>query len=109
MRIKNKIGFEKKIEVFHSFWATLSELMENAGVSENFTARIVGHKLETMTYGHYSGGIHFKKEVEAMAKVKYKKGSIMTEKDQLELLTKQVAALIKEVKIMSEALTKLTA
>ena len=50
-----------------------------------------------------------KMAVEAMAKVKYKKGSIMTEKDQLELLTKQVAALIKEVKTMSEALTKLTA
>ena len=33
----------------------------------------------------------------------------MTEKDQLELLTKQVAALIKEVKTMSEALTNLIA
>ena len=75
MRIKNQLSFEKKVEVFHSFRATLSELMKNAGVSENFAARIVGYQLETMTYGHYAGGIHFHKAIESMAKVEYKRAA----------------------------------
>ena len=44
---------------------------ESAGVLENFAARIIGHQVDTMTYGLYSGEIDWDKAVEAMSKVDY--------------------------------------
>ena len=49
----------------------LANQFENAGVEEKFAARIIGHKVESMTYGLYSGKIDWNNAVAAMAKVKY--------------------------------------
>jgi len=70
-RLKKKLGFENKRHAFHSLRATLAARFESAGVLENFAARIIGHQVETMTYGLYSGKIDWDKAVEAMAKVSY--------------------------------------
>ena len=72
-RLKDKLGFEKKRHAFYSFRATLANRMENAGVEELFAARIIGHKVDTMTYGIYSGGIDWNKAVQSMARVEYLK------------------------------------
>jgi integrase len=45
-----------RVHVFHSIRKTVVTLLENAGVSENVTADIVGHEKPRITYGLYSGG-----------------------------------------------------
>lgn len=42
-------------KTFHSIRRTVVHLLEGAGVAENLTADIVGHKKTTMSYGLYSG------------------------------------------------------
>ena len=74
-RLKEKLGFEKKRHAFHSFRATLANRFESAGVPENFAARIIGHHIETMTYGTYSGGIDWNECVNAMGKVQYQRST----------------------------------
>lgn len=70
-RLKADLGFRTKKEVFHSLRGTLANRFENAGVNETFAARIIGHQIETMTYGVYSGQIDWDKAVEAMSQVQY--------------------------------------
>ena len=72
-RLKSKLGFQTKRHAFHSFRSTLSNRFENAGVEENFAARIIGHKVATMTYGRYSGGIDWELAVETMARIEYRR------------------------------------
>jgi integrase len=48
--------FRKKGQTFHSLRSSVVTFLEQAGVSENITAAIVGHKIQTMSYGLYSGG-----------------------------------------------------
>ncbi|WP_041938042.1 tyrosine-type recombinase/integrase [Gallionella capsiferriformans] len=57
--------------VFHSIRKTLTTLLENAGVSENLAADIVGHEKPRITYGLYSGGATLKVKQAAMERVKY--------------------------------------
>jgi integrase len=71
-RLKRKLGFGRQ-HVFHSFRNTLARKLEEEGVPENIAARTVGHKLKTMTYGLYSGGVSLKVKQEAIDKVSYKK------------------------------------
>ena len=54
-RLKKSLGFGE-LHVFHSLRKTVVTLLENAGVSENLTADIVGHQKPRITYGLYSGG-----------------------------------------------------
>lgn len=54
-RLKTRLGYSKA-HVFHSLRKTLITLLENAGVSENLAADIVGHAKPRITYGLYSGG-----------------------------------------------------
>ena len=54
-RLKKSLGFPEN-KVFHSIRKTVVTLLENAGVSENLTADIVGHEKPRITYGLYSGG-----------------------------------------------------
>ena len=49
-RLKSKLGFDDNYG-FHSFRSTLAHLLEAAGVAENFAARIIGHKVTTLTHG----------------------------------------------------------
>lgn len=57
--------------VFHSIRHTVSTLLENAGVPENVSADILGHKKTTMTYGLYSGGCSIEVKAAAIARLDY--------------------------------------
>lgn len=70
-RLKSKLGFDENYG-FHSFRSTLANLLEAAGVAENFAARIIGHKVKTLTYGLYSGDIPWHIKVETLAQVSYR-------------------------------------
>ncbi|MAS40875.1 MAG: hypothetical protein CMK33_04080 [Porticoccaceae bacterium] len=69
-RLKDSLGFGGK-HVFHSIRKTVVTLLENAGVSENLTADIVGHDKPRITYGLYSGGALLEVKREALEKVRY--------------------------------------
>lgn len=69
-RMKTKLGFGRS-HVFHSIRKTVVTLMENAGVSENIAADVVGHDKPRITYGLYSGGSELAIKSEALSKVAY--------------------------------------
>jgi hypothetical protein len=55
--------------------ATLSQrAMEEAGVPESTTQLIVGHKRQSLTYGHYSKGERLRKDLrEYIGRLRYSK------------------------------------
>lgn len=57
-RLKKKCGYGEDY-VFHSFRKGVASQLENAGVPENITARLLGHEFYTMSYGVCSGGVSF--------------------------------------------------
>lgn len=69
-RLKTALGFGRS-HVFHSLRKTLVTALENAGVSENLAADIVGHEKPRITYGLYSGGASLEVKAQALAKVSY--------------------------------------
>lgn len=69
-RLKQSLGFSEK-KVFHSIRKTVVTLLEDAGVSENLTADIVGHEKPRITYGLYSGGHSLAPMKEAIEKIRY--------------------------------------
>jgi integrase len=69
-RLKNKLGYSKRF-VFHSIRKTFTTQLENAGVSENVTADIVGHEKPRMTYGLYSGGTNLEVKRQAINNIRY--------------------------------------
>jgi integrase len=69
-RLKTALGFGSQ-HVFHSIRKTLVTMLENAGVSENLAADIVGHEKPRITYGLYSGGASLATKAEALEKVRY--------------------------------------
>jgi integrase len=69
-RLKNKMGFSKRF-VFHSIRKTFTTQLENAGISENITADIVGHEKPRMTYGLYSGGTNLEVKRKAINKIQF--------------------------------------
>lgn len=69
-RLKEAQGFGPQ-HVFHSIRKTVVTLLENAGVSENLAADIVGHDKPRMTYGLYSGGATLGVKAQALAMVAY--------------------------------------
>ena len=69
-RLKAGMGFGDQ-HVFHSLRKTLVTLLEDAGVSENLAADIVGHEKPRITYGLYSGGASLATKAEALARVSY--------------------------------------
>lgn len=54
-RLKRSVGFDERY-VFHSIRKGVSTQLEQQGVPENVSARLLGHDIPTMTYGLYSGG-----------------------------------------------------
>lgn len=54
-RLKKSAGFGEEY-VYHSIRKTVATMLENAGVSENVAADILGHEKPRITYGLYSGG-----------------------------------------------------
>ena len=59
----------KQGQTFHSLRSSVVTFLEQAGVSENITAAIVGHKIQTMSYGLYSGGPSFAQKRAAILKI----------------------------------------
>lgn len=74
-KLKDDLGFKGKGYGYDRFRSTLSNLFESAGVTENFTARIIGHKVETLIYGLYSEDIPWIDKVKTMARIKYERAS----------------------------------
>ena len=69
-RLKNQLGFERRY-VFHSFRKTVVTLLEQAGISENLAADIVGHEKPRITYGLYSGGSSLEQKLKAINLINY--------------------------------------
>lgn len=69
-RLKADLGFGEQ-HVFHSLRKTVVTLLEDAGVSENLAADIVGHEKPRITYGLYSGGASLATKAQALCKVRY--------------------------------------
>ena len=67
-RSKRKCGYGEEM-VFHSFRKGVASRLENSGVPENITARLLGHEFYTMSYGVYSGGVSFEVLKEAIGKL----------------------------------------
>lgn len=64
-RLKKASGYDK-LFVFHSIRKTFTTQMQQAGIAEYITADIVGHELNTMTYGLYSDGTSVNQRREAI-------------------------------------------
>lgn len=69
-RLKTSLGYSGSY-TFHSLRSTVITQFENAGVSENLAADIVGHEKPRITYGLYSGGASLPVKKEAIELVKY--------------------------------------
>jgi integrase len=69
--MKTKMGYSDRY-VFHSIRKTLTTMLENAGVTENIAADIVGHEKPRITYGLYSGGASLDTKRKALQKISYK-------------------------------------
>jgi len=69
-RLKQKLKFDDRY-VFHSIRKTVATKLEEAGIPENISARILGHEFRTMSYGLYSGGVSLKVKAEALEKITY--------------------------------------
>lgn len=70
-RLKTRLGYSKQ-HVLHSFRKTLLTLLHEANVPENHAAAIVGHDLNTMSYGLYAAPLSFSKKAEVLACVSYR-------------------------------------
>jgi hypothetical protein len=70
-KFKQSLGYGVSQD-FHSFRRTLITLLENAGIAENVTADIVGHKKPRISYGLYSSGNEIEVMREAVEKIDYK-------------------------------------
>ena len=70
-RLKDNLGFKGKNYGYHSFRSTLSNLFESAWVAKSFVARIIGYKVDSMTYGLYSEDILWIDKVKTMAQIEY--------------------------------------
>lgn len=69
-QLKRQEGFSDQ-HVFHSIRKTVVSQLEQAGVSENTTADIIGHDKPRITYGLYSAGTSLQQKAEALSKVRY--------------------------------------
>ena len=69
--LKRNLGYSSQY-VFHSFRKGFATLLEAAEVDELITARIMGHRLATMSYGRYSGGgITFQTKKESLNRISW--------------------------------------
>jgi len=66
-RLKTTLGFDGKYS-FHSLRKTVVTLLEQAHIEETVAAQIVGHKINTMTYGVYLGEVSLTRKLDAISK-----------------------------------------
>jgi len=69
-RLKKALGYSESY-TFHSFRSTVVTQLENAHVTENLAADIVGHEKPNITFGLYSGGASLENKRKALELVKY--------------------------------------
>ncbi|WP_336231915.1 tyrosine-type recombinase/integrase [Thalassospira sp. CH_XMU1458] len=70
-RLKTRLGFGAGQD-FHSMRHTFNTMMEDAGVPEFHTAKLVGHSSKLgLTYGLYGHGAQLKTLIQAISKVRY--------------------------------------
>ena len=69
LRLRDK--FYNHQFVLHSFRKTLATQMMTAGIPEAHAAQIIGHDIDTMTYGLYGEDIGFEAKVAAIEKCSY--------------------------------------
>ncbi len=69
-RLKTDLGFGSG-QVFHCIRKTVATMLEEAGVTENVAAEILGHDKPTMTYGLYSGGLSLEVKAAAIERLVY--------------------------------------
>jgi len=55
-RYREKVGVAERWKDFHALRNTFTEAMEGAEVLESTVKLLIGHKRDSMTYGHYSKG-----------------------------------------------------
>ena len=73
--LSNRFGrltrsIRKQGQTFHSLRSSVVTFLEQAGVPENITAAIVGHKIQTISYGLYSGGPSYEQKLTAIMLLK---------------------------------------
>jgi integrase len=66
-RLKATLQFNGK-DTFHSLRKTVATLLEAASIEETISAQILGHKINTMTYGLYGGKVSLARKLEAISK-----------------------------------------
>ena len=64
------MGFERRY-IFHSFRKTVVTQLEQAGISENLIADIVGHHKPRITYGLYRSGSSLEQKLKEINSIKY--------------------------------------
>ena len=57
--------------MFHSFRKTVVTLLEQACISENLAADIMGHEMPRIIYGLYSGGSSLEQKLKAINLINY--------------------------------------
>ncbi len=66
------VGIDKPLLGFHYWRKTVATKLENAGVPELDAARLLGHRVKTMSYGVYSGGPDIARLAEVVERIEYK-------------------------------------
>ena len=69
-RLKTSMGYGSE-HVFHCWRKGIITLLEEAITPEIIVARIMGHKIATMSYGTYSGGVSIDKKREAIERISW--------------------------------------
>ena len=64
-------GFDMPLMGYHYWRTTVITKLENAGVPENETARLVGHKFKTVTLGIYSKGLRLSRLSGIVEQIRY--------------------------------------
>lgn len=67
-RKQKDVNVPDRLEDFHALRNTFIEVIEGADVAESTTKLLVGHKRQSMTYGHYSKGqrVNLRKAIERL-------------------------------------------
>lgn len=71
-RLKTRLGYPKHTHVLHCFRKTLAFMMRDAGIPEHHAALIIGHDIDSQTYGLYGDDINFTTKVKIMETVSYR-------------------------------------
>ncbi len=72
-RLRKKLGYTDKRQVFHSIRNTVITMLERAGVPEGTVQDLIGHERSTLAGSTYSGKSTLEMRRDALAKLVYPK------------------------------------